>query len=96
MISDFGNDATRDIYDENNTKAARKFPKSIWAVAKRKLDMLEAAPNLEDMNFPPGNKPEELSGDLAGFYSICVNDQFRIIFCFGRGQFSDVRLIDYH
>lgn len=96
MISDHGDDATRDIYDENNTKAARKFPKSIWAVAKRKLDMLDAAHTLEDMRFPPNNKLEKLSGDLAGFYSIRVNDQFRLIFRFGNGQSSDVRIIDYH
>ncbi len=96
MINDFGDDATRDVYDGNNTKAARKIPKSIWPVVKRKLNMLDAAPDLETMKFPPGNKLEELSGNLAGYYSIRVNDQFRIIFRFGSGQFLNVRLVDYH
>lgn len=96
MIHSFRDEATNDIYDGNSTKAAREFPKNIWAVARRKLDMMDAAPSLETMKFPPGNKLEKLSGDLAGFYSIRVNDQFRIVFRFDSGQFLDVKLIDYH
>ena len=96
MIIGFGDEATKDIYDGNSTKAARKFPKSIWAVTKRKLDMLDAARDVKDMAAPPNNKLEKLLGDLAGFYSIRANDQFRVIFRFDQGQASDVRLIDCH
>jgi toxin HigB-1 len=91
-----GDEATEDIYDGKNTKAARRFPKSIWAVARRKLDMLDAAGDLKDMAVPPSNKLEKLLGDLAGYYSVRVNDQFRLIFQFDQGQASEVRLIDYH
>jgi len=57
---------------------------------------LGAAGDVRDLAIPPGNRLEKLKGDLAGFYSIRVNDQFRIIFKFQAGQASHVQIIDYH
>jgi proteic killer suppression protein len=68
----------------------------LWPVAHRKLDMLNAAHDLLDLRVPPGNKLEKLRGDLAGFWSIRINDQFRVIFRFAEGNASDVRIADYH
>ena len=96
MITSFSDQATEDIYNGNSTKAARRFPQTIWAVAARKLDMIDAASELRDLGVPPANKLEKLVGDLAGFYSIRINDQYRIIFHFDKGQASDVQIVDYH
>jgi proteic killer suppression protein len=61
-----------------------------------KLDMLNGARELKDLRSPPGNRLEALSGDLQGFFSIRVNNQWRIIFKWDANQAQDVRLVDYH
>ena len=58
--------------------------------------MVEAAVRLEDLRVPPGNRLEALRGDLDGFHSIRVNDQWRIVFRWSDCGADDVRLVDYH
>ena len=96
MILDFGDQATEDIFHGENTKAARRIPPIIWSVASRKLDMLNAAHQLQDLLVPPGNRLEALHGKLAGFHSIRINDQFRIIFTWADGNAKRVEITDYH
>lgn len=64
--------------------------------ARRKLDMLNAASNLDDMRAPPGNRLEALRGNLAGYHSIRVNDQWRVVFRWKDGAAHDVKIDDYH
>lgn len=75
-------------------------PKAGWAsvqkVAKRKLDMIHYADQLNDLKAPPGNRLEELKGNLAGFHSIRVNDQWRVVFRWTAGGPAEVRIEDYH
>ena len=61
-----------------------------------KLDVLNAATNLRDLQVPPSNRLEKLRGDLSGFYSVRVNQQYRLIFRFENGNCHDVRCTDYH
>lgn len=96
MIRDFQDDTTQDIYDGDNTKAARRIPHEIWGVARRKLDMINAAQEIKDLMSPPGNRLEALKGDLRGFYSIRINDQYRVVFKFFNGAASGVKITDYH
>ncbi len=96
MIIDFGDQTTEAIFHGANTKAARRVPPVIWSVARRKLDMLNAAHELRDLLVPPGNRLEALKGKLAGFHSIRINDQFRIIFKWLDGNARTVRITDYH
>lgn len=63
--------------------------------AYRKLMLLDAAETLDDLRIHPGNRLEKLSGDRQGFYSIRVNDQWRICFDWAEGAY-EVELIDYH
>ncbi|WP_211365289.1 type II toxin-antitoxin system RelE/ParE family toxin [Polyangium fumosum] len=51
---------------------------------------------MQDLRAPPANRLEKLLGNLSGFYSIRINDQFRVVFRFADGQASDVRIVDYH
>lgn len=96
MIVGYLDDATRAVHVGEESKAARRFPVAVRKVARRKLDLIGAATEIRDLAVPPGNRLEQLRGDLAGFYSIRVNDQFRIIFKFEAGNASQVQLIDYH
>lgn len=96
MIRSFGDQTTADLFHGTDTKAARAIPKAIWSVVRRKLDALNAASDVKDLRAPPGNRLERLKGDLAGAWSIRVNDQFRIVFLFESGAAEEVRVADYH
>jgi len=63
---------------------------------RRKLDMLQYAHVLDDLRSPPGNRLELLKGNLTGFYSIRVNDQWRIIFEWSHRGPEKVKIVDYH
>lgn len=68
---------------------------SIERVARRKLDMIDAAGKLSDLRSPPGNRLEALKGDRAGQHSIRINDQWRVCFVWDGGAES-VEIVDYH
>jgi proteic killer suppression protein len=96
MIITFLSEPARDIYDGLESKQARKISQSIWKVAQRKLDLLNAAHALIDLKSPPANRLETLKGNLKGKYSIRINDQFRLVFEFRDGNAYEVEIIDYH
>ena len=96
MIRTIADDATRDVWNGVNSKAARRVPRAIWPVIRRKLDQLDAVTQLDDLQVPPGNRLHALSGDLAGCHAIRVNDQYRLVFRFEGDDAYDVRCTDYH
>ena len=96
MIESFGDAATEDLFHNRQTQRVRRFPPDIVGAALRKLDVLGGAHRLVDLRSPPGNRLEALRGDLAGFHSIRVNDQWRIIFRWSVNSAYDVSLTDYH
>lgn len=73
-----------------------KLPASIQQVARRKLRMINNAQDLNDLRIPPANQLEKLSGSLAGFHSIRINQQWRIIFNWKEGNANNVKIVDYH
>jgi proteic killer suppression protein len=65
-------------------------------MALRKLLILDAADALGDLRVPPGNRLEKLRGDRVDEYSIRINRQWRICFCWTAGGPEDVEIVDYH
>lgn len=96
MISSFGDKLTEALYHGTVNKELRRLPPEIIKRALNKLDMLNAAHDVLDLRSPPGNRFEPLQGNLAGMFSIRVNDQWRIIFRWQGGHAYEVRLTDYH
>jgi len=96
MIASFGDKATAALYHGERGKAIRKFPPDVRKAALRKLDVLNGASSLQDLRSPPGNRLEALKGDWAGFHSIRVNDQWRIVFRWEGNDAHDVSVVDYH
>ncbi len=94
-ILSFGDSATADLFHGTPTRKSRQLPPDIIKTALRKLDMLNAAQELTDLRVPPGNRLKPLEGNLKGFYSIRINDQWRIIFRWQSGA-VDVAIDDYH
>jgi proteic killer suppression protein len=73
-----------------------KLPQNIQRVARKKLVILDAAIELNDLRIPPGNRLEALKGDRKGQHSIRINDQWRICFIWNDGDAYDVEITDYH
>jgi toxin HigB-1 len=96
MILSFGNKVTDDLYNGLDTKGVRRLPRDIIQKTLNKLDVLNGAHDLLDLRSPPGNRLEVLKRDLSGFYSIRVNNQWRIIFRWKDGNAYGVQLTDYH
>ena len=96
MIISFGNQGTADLFNGVESREARKIPSEISKTALKKLDILNAAEQLDELKVPPGNRLEALKGNLKGFYSIRINSQWRIIFQWDKGKVTQVQLIDYH
>jgi proteic killer suppression protein len=97
MISSFKNKATEDVFNGKSSKLAMKAcPKRLWKIATRKLDQLDSVSTLEELNVPPGNRLESLSGKRKGEFSIRINDQFRIVFKWTETGPADVEISDYH
>jgi toxin HigB-1 len=72
------------------------LPLQMQNVARRKLRMINNAQNLLDLKIPPANKLEKLKGELKDYYSIRINDQWRIIFIWNNTNAEEVEIIDYH
>ena len=97
MIQSFGSGGTEDIFDDRNSKAARRTcPKTLWSVTRRKLDQLNQAEILEDLRVPPRNRLEKLRGDRRGQHSIRINEQYRVCFRWTERGPEDVEIVDYH
>jgi proteic killer suppression protein len=93
MLTSFGNKNTKKIWEGERVKC---LPTEVQEIARRKLRMLNNSQNLTDLMIPPSNKLEKLKENLKEFYSIRVNDQWRLIFKWHNGNASSVEIIDYH
>ncbi len=92
MIVSFGNSETEKIWNGHRVK---KLPLEIQNIGRRKLRMLNNSIDLSDLRIPQGNRLEKLSGKLKEFYSIRINDQWRIIFKWNAGNAIEVEIIHY-
>ncbi|MCW3122803.1 MAG: plasmid maintenance system killer [Flavipsychrobacter sp.] len=93
MIISFASKETEKIWLGERSK---KLPYEIQEIARRKLRMLNNSQNVADLRIPPANRLEKLSGNYKDFYSIRINDQWRIIFIWNSGNALSVEIIDYH
>jgi proteic killer suppression protein len=93
MLISFGNKETKKIWEGERVKG---FSTEIQEIARRKLRMLNNSHDINDLMIPPSNRLEKLKGNLKDFYSIRINNQWRIIFKWNNGNAEAVEVIDYH
>ena len=92
MIQSFADEETEAVY---LTGKSRRWGK-IARIAARRLQAIDFASAIEDLVNPPGNRLEKLKGDRRGFWSIRINDQFRVCFRWDGKDAWDVEIVDYH
>lgn len=95
MIRTFKDKETENVY---NGIFSKKFPSNIQKVALRKLIMLNGSNSLNDLRVPQSNHLEKLVWNLDGYYSIRINEKYRIIFRLDNNgaDVIDVEIVDYH
>nr|VFJ87122.1 MAG: proteic killer suppression protein [Candidatus Kentron sp. H]VFJ88760.1 MAG: proteic killer suppression protein [Candidatus Kentron sp. H]VFJ95019.1 MAG: proteic killer suppression protein [Candidatus Kentron sp. H] len=93
MIHSFKSSETEKIFRRGHSQ---KLPPAIQRTAMRKLWILDAATNLDELRAPPGNHLEALRGGRTGQHSIRINRQWRICFRWQSGDAHDVEITDYH
>lgn len=93
MIKTFADKGTERLF---SGRRSRKLPYDIQARAERKLQGLDAAAALSDLNRPPSNRLEALKGDRQGQHSIRINRQWRVCFRWEDGDAYEVEVVDYH
>ena len=93
MILDFGDKETKKVW---LGEFSMKLPVEIQQVARRKLRMINSAHDISDLRIPPSNRLEKLKGTLQDYYSIRINDQWRIIFKWDKDDAYELEIVDYH
>lgn len=97
VIRSFWGPGTEDVFNGVDSRRARRVcPSTIWVVARRKLDQLDATVSLDALRVPPGNQLEALRKDRRGQHSIRINGQFRICFVWTADGPESVAIVDYH
>jgi len=93
MIISFKSKETEKIF---NRSFSKKLPQEMQRAGYKKLLMLDATLDLNDLKVPPLNQLEKLTGDREGTFSIRINKQFRLCFTFDGTNAVDVEITDYH
>ena len=93
MIRSFGDKQTEMIFQGERS---RTLPPDIQSRSNMKLFRIDQATQLEQLALPPSNRLEALAGNLKGFWSIRINQQWRIVFRWDSGDAFDVKITDYH
>ncbi|KAA8817121.1 toxin [Bifidobacterium callitrichos] len=76
----------------------KTYPTGLERILMRKLQMIKAAHELRDLKIPPGNRLEPPKGNLKGYWSIRINQQWRLAFQWddNNKEAIDVHFDDYH
>jgi proteic killer suppression protein len=92
MIQSFADEETEAVF---LTGSSRRWS-NIARVAARRLEALDYASAVEDLRNPLGNRLERLKGSREGWWSIRINDQYRVCFRWDGKDAWDVEIVDYH
>lgn len=96
MIRSFGSRLAEDVYDDRRSAAIRRLPPALYPAARRKLLYLHEAEDLRDLRVPPGNRLEALKENRKGWFSVRINEQWRLVLRWNNGDAFEVGIEDYH
>jgi proteic killer suppression protein len=96
MIKNFSSKIAEDIYNGINSRYSRKLPQGLHEKTCRLLDQINAVTRIETLRVLPSNHLEKLKGKLSDYWSLRINQQWRIIFQWENGEILNVDIVDYH
>ena len=92
VILSFGDKQIEKLWQGKRTR----FRPDLLQRAIDKLNIIDAAPDLDSLRVPPSNRLEALKAERSGQHSIRINDQWRICCRWDAGHAHDVEITDYH
>ncbi len=96
MIQSFGNTSAQEIWETDSSKA---LPKELWLRAKALLTIMHSTSTLDDLKIrgqPPNVRLHKLKGDRKTQWCVTIKLHWCITFEFKNGEFSNVRIENYH
>lgn len=96
MIKNFSSKIAEDVYNGVNSRYSRKLPRALHEKTVRLLDQMNVITRIETLRIPPSNHLEKLKGKLLDYWSLRINQQWRIIFQWKNGDVLNVDIVDYH
>ncbi|MCB0341566.1 MAG: type II toxin-antitoxin system RelE/ParE family toxin [Pseudobdellovibrionaceae bacterium] len=96
MIVNIGNKAAREIWETNESKL---LPRDLWLRAKALLTIMHNTQTLDDLKIlgqPPNIRLHKLKGDRKEYWSVTIKLPWCITFKFKNGDFSEVKIENYH
>ena len=96
MIVGFNGKIVKDIWETNQSKT---LPKALWIKAKALLTIMHATSTINDLRIrgqPPNIRLHKLLGDRRGYWSVTSKLPWCITFKYEAGEFSEVRIENYH
>jgi proteic killer suppression protein len=96
MIVSFGNKLAKEIWDKNSSKL---LPKELWVRAKALMTIMHNTTTMDDLKIkgqPPNIRLHKLKGDRKDEWSVTVQLPWAITFKFKAGEFSEVKIENYH
>ena len=96
MIGSLEDHLAEDLFNDKVSKETRTFPNELRRAARRKLPYLHDAAELKNLRVLPGNRLEALKGEFAGFHSIRIKDQWRLVFMWKSSTPEKVQILEHH
>jgi len=96
MIANFKGKVAKDIWERNQSKT---LPREMWVRAKALLTIMHATTSLDDLRIkgqPPDIRLHKLKGDRSDYWSVTIKLPWCITFKFKDGEFSEVKIENYH
>lgn len=96
MITSFKGKVAKDIWEQNQSKT---LTRDMWLRAKALLTIMHATSSIEDLRIkgqPPDIRLHKLKGDRKEYWSVTIKLPWCITFKFKAGEFSEVRIENYH
>jgi proteic killer suppression protein len=96
MIVSFGNKLAKEIWEKNSAKS---LPKEIWIRSKALLTIMHNTSTIDDLKIkgqPPNIRLHKLKGDRKEEWSVTIQLPWAITFKFKNGEFSEVKIENYH
>jgi proteic killer suppression protein len=93
VIQSFGDKDAELLFKRERIK---RLPPDIQRRARNNLLIIYAAADENDLIIPPGNRFEKLKGDMKGWCSIRINEQWKVVFKWAEGNACEVKITEYH
>lgn len=96
MITGFKGKVAKDIWERNQSKS---LPRDTWLRAKALLTIMHSTSSIDDLRIkgqPPDIRLHKLKGDRKDYWRVTIKLPWCVTFKFKDGEFSEIKIENYH